>query len=69
MESNKPTSANRRCRYRREEAFMNLKLIVAGRGRETCAAIGWLTLLSLMAITVRSQRTGKRRDARLLLAQ
>jgi hypothetical protein len=48
---------------------MNLKLIVAGRGRETCAAIGWLTLLSLMAITVRSQRTGKRRDARLLLAQ
>jgi len=48
---------------------MNLKLIVAGRGRETCAVIGWLTLLSLMAITVRSQRTGKRRDARLLLAQ
>jgi uncharacterized protein DUF1330 len=32
-------------------------------------AVLWLTSLSLMAITVRSQRTGKRRDAQLLLAQ
>jgi len=31
------------------------------------AAVLWLTLLSLMAIMVRSQRTDKRQDARLLV--